>query len=345
MKVILPAVSLLLFSGLLFSADNKAENILLHQRDNGGWPKNYDQDRKLTGAEKQKLRREKKKNDTTFDNGATHAEVRYLANAFKSTGDKRYKKAFLEGIEFMLNAQYNNGGWPQCHPDPKGYSARITFNDGAMIGVISTLRDISRDRKAFPFVNDELRNRCGKAVGKGILCILKCQIVVKAKRTAWCAQHDEISLVAQKARSYELPSISGAESVGVIRFLMELDEPSPEIIDAVQGAVSWFNEVKLIGIRQIKKEAKGSSNGWDKVVVRDASAPPMWARFYEIGTNRPIFCSRDGVPRKTLAEISYERRNGYSWLGYYGQDLLAKDYSPWQQKWVPKDNILRNSEP
>ncbi|MDC0143786.1 pectate lyase [Verrucomicrobia bacterium] len=345
MNVILSAVSLILFSGLLFSADNRAENILLHQRNNGGWPKNYDQNHKFTEVEKQKLRSDKKKNDTTFDNGATHTEVRYLAKAFKSTGDKRFEKAFLEGIEFMLDAQYNNGGWPQCHPHPKGYSARITFNDGAMIGVISTLRDISRNSKAFPFVNDDLRKRCSKAVSKGVACILKCQIMVKGKRTAWCAQHDEKTLVAQMARSYELSSTSGAESVGVIRFLMEIDEPSPEIIDAVQGGVSWFNEVKLIGIRQIKKEAKGSSNGWDKVVVRDASAPPMWARFYEIGTNRPIFCSRDGVPRKTLAEISFERRNGYSWLGYYAQDLLAKDYSLWQRKWVPEDNILRKSRP
>ena len=345
MNVILSAVSLILFSGLLFPADNRAENILLHQRNNGGWPKNYDQNHKLTEVEKQKLRSDKKKNDTTFDNGATHTEVRYLAKAFKSTGDKRFEKASLEGIEFMLDAQYNNGGWPQCHPHPKGYSARITFNDGAMIGVISTLRDISRNSKAFPFVNDDLRKRCSKAVSKGVACILKCQIMVKGKRTAWCAQHDEKTLVAQMARSYELSSTSGAESVGVIRFLMEIDEPSPEIIDAVQGGVSWFNEVKLIGIRQIKKEAKGSSNGWDKVVVRDASAPPMWARFYEIGTNRPIFCSRDGVPRKTLAEISFERRNGYSWLGYYAQDLLAKDYSLWQRKWVPEDNILRKSRP
>ena len=72
MKKFLPAISLLLLPGLLFSADNKAENILLHQRDNGGWPKNYDRNRELTEAEKQKLRSEKKKSDTTFDNWATH---------------------------------------------------------------------------------------------------------------------------------------------------------------------------------------------------------------------------------------------------------------------------------
>jgi PelA/Pel-15E family pectate lyase len=318
----------------------KAENILLHQRDNGGWPKNYDWERERSTAEKKKLADIKTAGDTTFDNGATHNEVRYLAKAFKETGDPRYKEACLKGIEFMLKAQYANGGWPQQFPKPSGYSVHITFNDGAMIGVMSTLREIFRDRKAYPFVSDELRERCGKAVEQGILCILKCQIVVDGKKTAWCAQHDEKTLAPRGARSYELPSISGAESVGVVRFLMEIDEPSREIIAAVQGAVRWFNEAKLTGIREIRKETKGTPKGWDKVVVKDASAPTIWARFYAIGTNRPIYCSRDGIPRKTLAEISYERRNGYSWLGYYAEDLLAKAYPVWRQKWVTNVNSL-----
>jgi PelA/Pel-15E family pectate lyase len=345
MKSILPAICLLIFPCLVFSAENQAENILLHQRESGGWPKNYDRESGRSEAEKKKLQDKKSTEDTTFDNGATHTEIRHLAKAFLKTGDQRYRKATLKGIEFMLEAQYANGGWPQRFPKPSGYSARITFNDGAMIGVMSTLRDISRDKKAYPFVSDELRERCAKAVERGIPCILKCQIVVKGKRTAWCAQHDEKTLVPRKARSYELPSISGAESVGVVRFLMKIDEPSPEIIAAVQGAVRWFDEAKLTGIREVRKEAKGTTKGWDKVVVEDASAPPIWARFYAIGTNQPIFCSRDGKPRKTLAEISYERRNGYSWLGYYAKDLMAKDYPAWQRKWAPTDKVLRNSNP
>ncbi len=345
MKSVLPVICLFAFPCLLFSADNKAENILLHQRDNGGWPKNYDRERLITEGERKILLAIKNWNDTTFDNGATHTEVRYLAKAFLKTADKRYREAALKGIEFMLDAQYANGGWPQRFPKPSGYSAHITFNDGAMIGVTSILRDISRDEKAYPFVSDKLRQRSAEAVGRGIPCILKCQIVVKGKKTAWCAQHDEKTLVPRKARSYELPSISGAESVGVVRFLMEIDEPSPEVIAAVQGAVQWFDEAKLTGIREIRKDAKGTPKGYDKVVVEDASAPPIWARFYKIGTNQPIFCSRDGIPRKTLAEISYERRNGYSWLGYYPKDLLAKEYPAWQKKWAPKGNVLRNSNP
>jgi PelA/Pel-15E family pectate lyase len=76
------------------------------------------------------------------------------------------------------------------------------------------------------------------------------------------------------------------------------------------------------------------------VIVEDASAPPIWARFYDIETNKPIFCSRDGIPKATLAEISHERRNGYSWLGYYATDLLAIDYPAWQKKWAPAKNVL-----
>ena len=121
-----------------------------------------------------------------------------------------------------------------------------------------------------------------------------------------------------------------------------LNEIPPEIIEAVQGAVAWFGEARLTGIRQVRKKAPSTPKGRDTVVVKDPSSPPMWARFYGIGTNKPIFCSRDGVPRETLAEISYERRNGYSWLGYYAAGLLAKDYPAWQKKWAPRRNVLRD---
>jgi PelA/Pel-15E family pectate lyase len=316
------------------------ENILLYQRDNGGWPKNFDRDRKLSESEAKKIHSQRNRKDATFDNGATHTEIRLLAKVFKSSGDERYKDAFLRGIELILLTQYENGGWPQG-PQSSGYARHITFNDGAMIGVMATLRDVAANRDAYPFINDKLRTRCRQAADKGILCILKCQIIVDGRKTAWCAQHDEKTLDPRKARSYELASISGAESVGIVRFLMQIEKPSLEIIAAVQGAVQWFDEAKLTGIREIRRTAKGTPKGFDKVVVKDSKAPPIWARFYRIGTNQPIFCSRDGIPRKTLAGISYERRNGYSWLGYWGKDLLVKDYPAWQRKWAPRHNVLR----
>jgi len=318
-------------------ADRIIETVLLYQRDNGGWPKNYERDQKLSDDDKKRLASEKARDDTTFDNGATHREVRLLAKAYDEAKSdarrKQYKKACLAGVHFILKAQYPGGGWPQFYPESKGYSRHVTFNDGAMIGIMSVLRDVAAGTDEFAFTDAALRARAKTAVDKGIRCILDCQIEVDGKKTAWCAQHDAESLAPAKARSYELASISGGESAGVVKFLMEIDKPSDEVIEAIEGAIAWFEAAKLEGIRVVRKEDKSSPEGTDRIVVSDPSAEPMWARFYTIGTNKPIFCSRDGIPRATLAEISHERRNGYSWLGYYGANLLAKDYPAWRKKW------------
>ena len=316
-----------------------ADNLLLHQRDSGGWQKNIDMASVLSEQDKAELRKAKSKNDSTLDNSATRTQMRYLAMVYQATKIERFEDAFLKGLDYVLDAQYDNGGWPQ-RSNPTGYSMHITFNDGTMIGVLDLLVEIAGKKPPYIFIDEVRRRRAEAAVPKGIECILKCQIVVNGKKTAWCAQHDEKTFVPRKARSYELASISGAESVGIVRFLMSIDKPGPEIIEAVQAATAWFDQAGLKGIRQIEKQDKSQSSGFDKVVIEDASAPPIWARFYDIETNKPIFCSRDGIPKATLAEISYERRNGYSWLGYYATDLLERDYPAWQKKWAPEKNVL-----
>jgi PelA/Pel-15E family pectate lyase len=169
-----------------------------------------------------------------------------------------------------------------------------------------------------------------------VACILKCQVKVDGRRTAWCAQHDEQDYRPRPGRSYELVSLSGAESVGIVRLLMNLDDPSPEVVRAVQGAVAWFEAAKLKGIRVERKPDKNAPRGFDRVVVEDPKAPPMWARFYEIGSNRPIFADRDGVAKQRLSDIGPERRTGYSWLGYWPAPLLEKEYPAWKAKWAPR---------
>jgi len=307
-----------------------AETMLLYQRNSGGWPKNYDADARLDDDAKAEVLAAKHRNDATFDNGATHREVRALSQAYARTGDDRFKAAALRGIEFMLDAQYSNGGWPQYYPGASGYHKHITLNDGAMIGVMTVLRDVAAGKSPYEFVDAEPRKRAGEAVEKGIECILKCQIVVDGKKTVWCAQHDEQTLAPAKARSYELPSLSGGESVRVVQFLMQVEKPDRKIVEAVESAIAWYKDAALHGIRLVRKEMPDTPEGYDRFVIEDPAAPPMWARFYQIGTNQPIFCSRDGIPRQRLADISHERRNGYSWLGYYADDLLAKDYPAWK---------------
>lgn len=137
---------------------------------------------------------QKQRNDTTIDNIATHNEIRYLARAYVMWRDERYQQAALRGIAFLLEAQYENGGWPQYYPRANGYHRYITFNDNAMIGVMSLFRDIALGKSEFSFVDEKTRQKVAEAAKKGTDCILKCQIVVNGKKTVWCAQHDEKTL-------------------------------------------------------------------------------------------------------------------------------------------------------
>jgi PelA/Pel-15E family pectate lyase len=326
-----------------FAADEAvrvADNLLLYQRSSGGWPKNIDMAAPLSDKEKADLAAWKNRNDSTIDNSATYTEMAFLAKVYAAGKQERFKDAFLKGLDYLLKAQYENGGWPQFYPDARGYHAHITFNDDAMIGVMKFLRDAARKDGPYALVDAERRAGAEKAVARGIECILKCQVVVDGKRTAWCAQHDETTLKPASARAYEKISLSGAESVGIVRFLMGVEKPGPEVIEAIQSAVAWFDAARVTGIKQVAKPAPSLPGGYDKVIEKAPSAPPLWARFYEIGTNRPIFCGRDGVIKYSLAEIEHERRTGYAWYVGGPADLLAKDYPAWQARWDPARNVL-----
>jgi pectate lyase len=301
-----------------------AANILSYQSDLGGWPKNIDTTSAAFTGDRKELK-------PTFDNDATTDELRFLARIFNATKDESYRKAFAKGLDYILKAQYPTGGWPQFHPPDDKYHRHITFNDNAMVRLLEFLREVY-GTDACAFVDDDHRKAARKEFDAGIQCILKCQIKVEDKLTAWCAQHDEKDYSPRPGRTYELVSISGAESVGIVRLLMSLDEPSPEVVRAVEGAVAWFESAKLMGIRQVIEKDEKGPKGTNKIVVKDKDAPPMWARFYEIGTNKPIFSDRDGVAKHDLSEIGYERRNGYAWLGYWPRDLLEKEYPAWKKK-------------
>mgnify|MGYP000150340451 CR=1 FL=1 len=302
-----------------------AAHVLSHQSDLGGWPKNTDTAKKPFTGDRSQIK-------PTFDNGATTDELRFLARIWQAGREEHCRQAFERGYDYILKAQYPNGGWPQYYPPPeKSYHRHITFNDGAMVRLLEFLRE-TWTAPAYDFLDEPRRKAAQAAFNRGIQCILKCQIKVDGRLTAWCAQHDEKDFSPRLGRAYELPTLSGAESVGIVRLLMSLEKPGPEVVHAVESAVAWFESAELKGIRvEVQKDAR-SPSGKNKFVVPDPAAPPLWARFYEIGSNRPIFCDRDGVAKYNLADIGYERRNGYAWYGDWARSLLEKDYPAWKKR-------------
>jgi pectinesterase len=312
------------------------DNVLSWQNANGGWWKNYDTataratsvparpDDAPAGDTEDVWHRA-----STFDNGATYSEMRLLARAARVRNKPEYRQAFNRGLKFIFDAQYANGGWPQRFPLQDNYGRHITFNDNAMLGVMELLDDVARARPDFAFVSEIDRKRAAEAFDRGIDCILKCQIKVNGKLTAWCEQHDEITFAPAKARSYELPSISGDESAGITLLLMRIEKPDAAVRDAIDHAVQWYDASKIAG-KRYEKLLDASGAATDRVLIDDP-AGVIWARFYEIETNRPFFCKRDGVKHYALSDLDRERRAGYAWYGDWGAPLPAA-YKAWKER-------------
>jgi PelA/Pel-15E family pectate lyase len=319
-----------------------ADMMLLYQRKNGGWPKhfqgnrNVDYKRVLNDTELKELQSGYEEGiDATIDNQATTREIKYLVTAYKNLKNEKYLIAATHGIEYLLKAQYDNGGWPQYYPDFSSYRSQITYNDNAMINVLMVLQDVAQGKNNFDVIDKGYISKCNAAIQKGVDCILKTQYKQKGKLTAWCAQYNAKTLVPEMARKFELASLSGAESVGIVRFLMSQPNPSKEIIAAVNAAVEWFEKVKISGYNFVEVKAPNEASGKDRVLVKDEHNT-MWARFYDLETNEPFFTGRDSKPKKTIAEVENERRIGYSWYGVWPQKLIEKEYPEWMAKWGVK---------
>jgi len=292
-----------------------ADSIVKYQRADGGWRKSMDNLNETGEWEK-----------STTDNDATTSQITFLARVYKRTNTAKYLASLQKGVDLLINGQYANGGWPQVFGASSGsYHTHITYNDGAMVRVLNIMKAVSEKSGDFTFIDDTRASPAKTAVEKGINCILNTQIIFKnGEKNAWCQQHNATTLAPAPARAYELPSVSGSESVGIVNFLKSYhnslgDNPRLDIVRSVNAAVIWMDKVKIEGIKVNNITTNGEP---DRVVVTDPSST-LWARFYELETNNPIFVGRDGVIKYSLADIEQERRAGYAYYGNWPKDLVG----------------------
>ena len=309
----------------LQAAQAAAAALARSQQESGGWGYKFDFDPdksrgwycrtdkgKITEAQAAKRR-----NDSTFDDNNTQSALRFLM-AFVAVTKGRTDPQVLEirqaleyGLAKMLEAQYPNGAWPQRYDGkprdaeqypvkpasipkdyPREYSEQnymrhYTLNDSAQFDCIYTMFDAHK--------------RFGKpeyleAAKKGGNFLILAQL--PSPQAAWAQQYNA-NMEPAWARAFEPAAVCAGESAGAIHCLVDLylETGDEKYLKPIPTAIEWYQRSQL--------------------------EPNRWARFYELGTNTPIYGDRDGKIHYRLDEISMERRGGYSWQGSYGTGAIA----------------------
>ncbi|HEX4065438.1 MAG TPA: pectate lyase [Acidobacteriaceae bacterium] len=263
----------------------------------------------------------------TIDNDATTTQLRFLAKAAGAPGAKdgsAYAASFKRGILYLLQAQFPNGGWPQVWPLEGGYHDAITYNDDAMTQVVDLLWHTAEGRDEYGFVPQALRKKARASFERGIRCILATQIRDRGVLTVWPQQDDPLTMQPESARNFEPPAECASESAAILLLLMD-DLPRATMAErtSIDSAVAWLRKTAIYG------------EAWTRTpdgreLVATSGGGPLWARFYEIGTERPIFVDRDKTIHDRVSELSRERRNGYAWYSAEPQAALDR-FAEWKQ--------------
>lgn len=261
----------------------------------------------------------KRKNTSTFDDDNSQCAVRFLlalADTTKGSTDPRdgrVRIALDYALKKMVEAQYPNGAWPQrydgkprdvadypvlaasipaTYPREYGkenYFRHYTLNDNTQRDCILTLLDAWHRTGRREFLD---------AVKRGAEFLLRAQL--PEPQPTWAQQYNA-RMEPAWARAFEPPAACSNESVGVLRLLTDLyvELGDERYLEPHARAFAWFKRSEL--------------------------SPGVWARYYELHTNKPIFGDRDGKIHHRLEDISAERQKGYSWRGDYGvPDAIAR---------------------
>lgn len=300
-----------------------AEIIVSFQTPSGGWSKRThmgDRPRRpgeAFGVEQHYI--------PTFDNGATSTQIWVLSKAHQATRDSRYREAVLRGLKLILVAQYPNGGWPQNFPLIGGYHDHITYNDQVMGNLLELVYAAGKGKDGLDFVPDDLRAHLNHSHKRAIEAVLQTQVIVDGQPTIWGAQHDPRSMLPAAARAFEPEALATAESAHLLLVLMQIEEPGDTLKKAITEAVTWLESHKIHGYEWVDFQA-GQSRLQPK-----AGAGPLWPRFVELGSNRPLFGDRDGTIYYNVDEISPERQRGYAWYTDFPAEAL-RAYREWKAR-------------
>ena len=305
-----------------------ADAVLSSQTPTGGWSKaiDYTAGLRAPGIQWTNNAEDPWHYCGTLDNRSTTEQIKFLANVFNASTRDNARAGALRGFEWLLMAQFPNGGWPQNYPVEPGYHEAITLNDHAMLHAMELLLAASKGEVPFGFLDDTTRRRAATAFDQAIACLLDCQVKVDGKPAVWCAQHDPLSFVPVGARLKEPPSLSGSESADLLKFLMRKAPATPEVVSAIESGIAWLSAHRVTGLRKVT-----TTEGGTDYIADAASREVFWARFYDVQSGLPIFAgAEDGVIYSTFHDMAQHNQVGYDYFTNKPAEVIGKEMERWK---------------
>ncbi|KQW44981.1 hypothetical protein ASD88_19410 [Pelomonas sp. Root662] len=266
----------------------------------------------------------------TIDNDATITEIRFLARvaaAHPGAAGEPWRRATQRGVAYLLAAQYPRGGWPQVWPLQGGYHDAITLNDNALVAVAELMGAVARGEAGLDALPAPLRAEATAAEARAVQLLLATQVRAGGKLTLWAQQYDPLTQAPSAARNYEPSALSSGESTKVLALLMSLPEPSPAVIEAVRAGIATLKQLAVHDRAWVMVDAVQG-----KRLIEEPGAGPLWSRYYDPVTLKPVFGDRDRSLHDDVHGVSAERRRGYAWWGNWPLQTLAA-YDAWAKRW------------
>ncbi|UTF59079.1 pectate lyase [Gilvimarinus sp. DA14] len=301
-----------------------ADNLLLMQRNNGGWPAHTNPFRPLSGDEKLRFLKDQNASDASFVDHNVFPQIYYLSHVYLQTGDVRYRNAARRALRLTISAQLYNGGWTErAVASTKLEVARARVDTQVTLDALIFLRKIASGSMPYGYISFETRREAADAVRKGDALLLRLQQAHNSRASIWASAYElETNLPAPASDEY-LPSLNTPLSVAISRYLMRIKRPPAEVKRAVRGAHDWFinNTLQRWQTRYRAEFAEG-----DLRLPRSQSnlpAEPLWAERYVLETSEPqLACASMSATTQWL-EHPQE-------TGDWPLDLIEDDYPKWQ---------------
>lgn len=295
--------------------------VLSYQTVLGGWSKRTDMQQvrkpgQLAGSEPAYI--------PTFDNGATSTQMRWLAAYYpqaSAVDQAKIRTALTQAVQFVLRAQYPNGGFPQSYPLRGGYHDAVTLNDNVMTDLLNLLWDIA-NQSDYQWLPADLRASAQAGFDKGVHWLVQAQVQVDGKRTVWTAQHHPLTGAPVAARKFEQISLVSSESAAVLQLLLdkalakarEQKPSSPGVLPALCSGIAWLQQ------HQIRDKIWQRHDTGSALVEKKGAQ--LWARFYSLPQQQPVFFDRDGQVYSDVEQLSLERQQGYGWYQTNAKGVL-----------------------